>query len=935
MSKSISPLHLIYVVLILTITSGYSQQNHDIRFYFQTDTVSIESNKTFSNQIIIENHSDGEVWLTPQAPNSFTLNGLITLPDSIFLTAFQTKSFPLKYLADRRIIQRKTQAFSLSFSTPHPQINIQPETSFYTYLPENNHFLLRTSQKEYYLDPTHNQVQIQIHCTNIGLIPVSFQILISENSKLLEINGENQWITLDAGMQTVVPYTIHKTSNLNIDHMIRVRAEREDGSLLSQKQVKILTAGSSKSYHPSLDHLSPFSLPAHKAELRYVSMNQNYSILQFLSDGQIHFSDQNNLQYRIHMDYYSESSAVNIYNSFLQYNTSTWGVKAGNIYDNLDHHIGGRGLQATYRLNENQTINIYGVENEYLLFSPTGKTPRDKIYAGSFSFSQTPYKENQISILYRQDPFREINSAQVHSKIFLTPESGGEWTLEGGSSIESSGLLRGKYGFSAGASYHRSMGAYRFVTQNYFSSPYYTGMRRGLTQSDTRLIRTFSERHSASARISIINNQPKYQDTDIGFRYHRNDRIDIYELGYQVFSRLFSLHIKPYYIQQHLERERDFTSPETIRWDSRSIRTQIYFNFFKNQHRFSWNTDYGYTYRSSAENPKTPFHSLRAFGQYNYRFWGVHSYLQINPYHLTDMLAVKDSGSYRQFSIGPNLHLKAMEKRLSFQLSAFYNNHSTSHTHNYSLNGNAFWMFSPEWKLKADLYYSMARFSGFSAEEPLIPDPYDYVQFKVGLEKNFHQTAGRSGHKLQLTLFKDHNNNGIQDEDEPLVEGAMVKIDQLLATTNHNGRVRFSGLPSGSYQLHIIHRQGWALSRDYKITISKNQSLKIPLIKTQIIRGQVRFHINMYENSTPSLSGIRIHATPLQGNDVTTYTDQDGRFTFYLPPGQYTFWPNTEHRPFTSLQESYQMIVNGDESETKELLFDLKDNRRKVRIKRF
>src|SRR5699024_2378823 len=132
-----------------------------------------------------------------------------------------------------------------------------------------------------------------------------------------------------------------------------------------------------------------------------------------------------------------------------------------------------------------------------------------------------------------------------------------------------------------------------------------------------------------------------------------------------------------------------------------------------------------------------------------------------------------------------------------------------------------------------------------------------------------------------------------------------------------------------------INQRRWILPDDYKISISNNQSLTIPLVKTKRIRGFIHFNHNKYENLIPSLSGIEINATNPQVTNFKTYTNHKGEFTFYLPIGKYTIWIETKNRPYSALQKSFSVTINGDEIKSPDIQFNLQDNRRQIQIKKF
>ncbi|ULT28166.1 hypothetical protein KUH03_17155 [Sphingobacterium sp. E70] len=106
-----------------------------------------------------------------------------------------------------------------------------------------------------------------------------------------------------------------------------------------------------------------------RAALRYINMGKDISVYQLQGDGKIDLNNKDKLSYRMNFDYYQDQRTFNLYDTYLDYDTEKWGVKLGNIYENLDQFINGRGVKGTYKFDKRRSLSLYAIQNNYMLFT--------------------------------------------------------------------------------------------------------------------------------------------------------------------------------------------------------------------------------------------------------------------------------------------------------------------------------------------------------------------------------------------------------------------------------------------------------------------------------------------------------------------------------------------------------------------------------------
>ncbi|WP_400261883.1 collagen binding domain-containing protein [Sphingobacterium sp. SG20118] len=937
--KSLLTFLLFLCYSFVFLSDAKSQQVFDVAYRFEQDTLLIKGGQTFSNKISIINRTDKQIELIPSAYQSLALAGLIRLPQAIVLQANETRSFPLKYMADRQTIISNNQPFTVGFSALDKNISIPAPISFYTRLNSERTLLLQSEQPEYYLDQTTNQVQVMVQATNIGLVPITFQLLFSGYPAGFEISGESMSVTLQPGVQTLLPFTARmRSKNTAVDFNVMLQAVDNLGKTFSTNNIRFMSIGHIKRFDSG--GFSPYEPYGNAVAFRYMNMGKGTDIYQLQSNGQFDFTETRKMNYRLNVDYYKKQDAINSYDTFIEYQDKDWGIKVGNIYENLDRNISGRGIKASYKLDADRTISVYGVDNNYLLISQMNHhIPGAKIIGANYLFRAKSGQESNLSYLYGKDNYRGVNSNQISGKTYWSISPDEQVVFEGGYSLEHVGNGKSKHALAVGVNYNYQFGPYQLSSMNYYSSPFYTGLRRGLIQSDSRISRAFGDSKSMAARMSFMGNDARYQQQDKGYYFTNPNNIQIYELGYHTAFGKFQIDFKPYFMGQQLQYQGfDLLGDMALNLESKAIRTIGDISFFSSIHRFSIRTDYGYTYHNTSNRPLAPFHSLRLTGNYSNPFLGFSTYVQVNPYYLSDLMMRNATDRYRVYSFGPNTQFKAFQDRLQVQLMGMYSYYEASHSNNISVNSNVKWRLMGNWNLSADLYYTLNQSRSlidFPLEGSLSQSySFDSRQIRVGVERKFSKLGNGIGHKLNLQFFDDVNNNGMLDVGEISLDGIVVKIDNHVALTDSKGRVKFLDMTPGSYTVHLENNQGWLAQGPIQIVLTKNQTQAIPLVKTKILKGQIKSVVNKYANTNPELSGIRINAVDALGNEYKTLSDFEGNYTFFLPLGSYTVFISTAGMSFSIDNPSRKIEVNKDQNIYLQD-FEYRDERRKIGIKRF
>lgn len=937
------------LILLICFLFGSFNAIGQIRYSFIKDTVSINGGETFSNLLRVINPYQQNVLLT-QADKGLP-KGLINLPDSIKLNGGETRTFPVKYMADRQTINRNIQLFGLRLVTADPAVQVQQAAVFITQLEDVKGLTIDTEESEIYLSQLTNQVQVMIRCANNGFVPITFKLLLNGIPDGLEFTGQTMTLTLQPGAQQLLPFLArNKSSRTAGDYTVTIQAVDERNAQLAVKVIRILNVTSARRMASGQ---FGGDIP-NTVSLRYVSLDSRSSYEEFQGNGKLAFGENRFLEYRVNANRFQQPgyNGVNIFNTYVDYQTKSWGLKFGNIYENVDFNLGGRGFKASAKLKNKAVLSIYGIESNYMLFTQLAQTAINrqsgaKTIAVDYYIEKGGREDRRLTYVRNNDELNGIHADQLSGKAGIKLKDKSFLGLEGGLSSEflSLGAKPGKIGFSGGVNYTQENDQIQLYGNLYYSSPYYTGLRRGNLTSDVSILHKLGSANSIRAHVSIQQANPKFQDNPalLYTRSINKNAIGIYEIQYTTNIGKLGINAGTYLMKQQLMGVSFIdVPPAKLDWKSSSIHFVTNLNYNGQVHNFSLIADYGYTFMNTSEKPPAPFNSLKMNASYNVSFLGFTSYIQFNPYYLSDLIAAGKTVRYRLYSFGPNAHFNSFNNKLNTQIGGAYNYYGFSQSNNYAMTGSCRYAVKGNWAFSFDAQYSLSR-------QSLLPVPGEFpqgnsmaatnnVQFnsrqlRVGVEKQFGIKRSASNKKLELAYFEDHNSNGIQDAGEAAVAGILVKINGEAALTNSKGLVIFKNMNNEVYTASVTNTKGWSLQQPTTVLLDKSRHIAVPLVKTQALNGKLKLVAEKYLDTQPVLAGIRVNARDANGVVHQTLTDETGAFCFYLPRNNYTVYIETEGMSFSIQNGREEVVLQGTPVEM--LTFLYKDERRKVGVTHF
>jgi len=237
-------------------------------------------------------------------------------------------------------------------------------------------------------------------------------------------------------------------------------------------------------------------------------------------------------------------------------------------------------------------------------------------------------------------------------------------------------------------------------------------------------------------------------------------------------------------------------------------------------------------------------------------------------------------------------------------------------------------------------------------DQPIVSQSYTLM---FGIRKTFGiplPFIKRRYPTLSFIAFVDINGNGVCDGDEARLENVVINVNGTEVLTNDRGEAQLKNVPEGEYvwqafSLDDVH--GFFPNIPDKINVIATDSSKsranrevrptpIPFVKGVKLVGKVYVDREKLSpeavNSLLDLAGIRISA--VNGHKSTTLTDKDGGFVMYLPYAKYTISMDEK-----ILGTRFRLLENDIEVKLDKgvdnmfVSFYIAENQRKINRKRF
>lgn len=915
--------HFCLVLLIFTAHTINAQLTESSVRISASSTLATESGSVSSLLITVENHTQ----------NVFTGTASIIVPEGFSLVSHQNVSVQLepgkKYFFNARILPQKARPVS------NASIELFLRDKKGLLISKQSVTISVAAKKQLSVTPVHPEIFVRAPGDSItyeiklinGGNETENIILVSTFPKLPGYTSEvKKNVSVEPFTEKTVSFTRTATRELLSlgQFNINTAALDPNGEFRGNVFVSVQNTDGSRRYAPPgyQPFLYGMRSPNH-VSLHYNDiLNQNPGLI-FTAHHKIPVS-QGNLEGNLSYTHYRSAYSSDILNdTWLSYTRNGSGILLGSFSEaDIDMSFTGQGIKLFREKSTGWQGSIGVVQRGYNLLDFN-----NPFFTGWAAFAKgSLLVDNKIlksSLAADQDytgqKFLWNNSYQLRSGFDNNMN-----ISAGGSYIMSSDHSRSAYGGALGFTANGKLGrTYTYSSNNYFSSPYYAGYRRGSFVLEERLNRQFGE-VTAFAGFSLYRNRPH----DLSLFNLRNESTTLrasigtsFKLSNQLSASVspsFSRESSNYYNQGETVGTTGAYITESFNWRSRSYK-----------HVFSLTLAEGLFSRSGDD---TTLYFQSQLG-YNFKNFQLNATWQHGSMFISDLLlAYNRKAPVEKTAITASYRKDILKDRLFVAANGIWNKDSF-YGDNYAVALQAEWMpvRNLTWTAGANLNFHSNNNYTFRQ---------NYIQ--TGVRYNLPATSPdntiQKGN-LNLFLFYDNNSNGIFDKGDEIAQDRQVKINNATLTTLINGTINYRGVPYGSYTLTFPGQRWYAPEKQIQVAAKKTEA-QIPLQRTGRAKTQFIFDPNYDPRISfevqANLEGFELIFEHESGTRFKYRSDSNGSLSAFLPVGIYQVLLNTESLPaHVYVKDHFNKIrITADQlTELPTVILYIKE--KKVEIKRF
>ncbi|WP_090608065.1 carboxypeptidase-like regulatory domain-containing protein [Parapedobacter koreensis] len=632
-------------------------------------------------------------------------------------------------------------------------------------------------------------------------------------------------------------------------------------------------------------------------------------------------------------------------NTWINYEYKNKGITIGNIAENLETYVNGRGIKVYVADSlKSKYIEVGVVDRTFDLLGSDYRTdfgngftayfrtrlgegiPERKRYTGTAIYERLP-AENSESILYMNS--FDLVGQGLKDKIQLIADLGPAiiWPLyRSGGPVDTY-----QPALASGLQLNANIAGYTLNSVNYYSTGYYPGIRRGALQLNQRVSRRIN-RANAWIGYSLYRYTPKY--FEVQPRYRTNVLVSRVEAGASFpLTDFLSLSVTPFHefekgayafgtlANTPLLYARSYRLNGTLNWRSRHYQHAAYLTMESGMMQSAWIEGYRW--------------QMRANLSYNYAWFHANANIQRGNFSLIEAANNWYFGRSNAYRVGASAAVRKdlMRKRIQAEAGLSYYKDSFS-GENWTGNGRVQYAVNNKtaFFLVGQVYrYSTAYYPGFFN-----------TNFQLGIQQALPENRGREGQKrgnISIFVYYDNDTDGRYNEGDVPAQNVTVLINNTIFITGNNGRIAYDRVPYGAQHVSVPVQHGWYAPVTSLQLSARQVSATLALQQAGTVTGHVKYVFDeriSYEANTV-LGGFTITAkNTATGQTTRAVTDSQGNYVLFLPAGSYEFSMLDNKMP---QYVSAELPVQQAEVKAGEInsgpLFILKVEEKKVEVKRF
>jgi len=576
-------------------------------------------------------------------------------------------------------------------------------------------------------------------------------------------------------------------------------------------------------------------------------------------------------------------------NTFIDYEQRKLKITLGNFQEDLEQSLFGRGVRVqqidtlkdfgfVIGLMERKSDLIAAYEQQYSGFSVFGKIqlgqfdPNRKYYEGQVIFDRNVL-DSSSSLLWSNNFEIVPKKYEAVLRINGFLASGVQQYFGNNANYE-----QVKPSVALGVKMDSKWKKFLIQSENFYSSSYYPGNKRGSTHITQRIGKNWG-RKMAHVRYTYMNYTPAF----FGVQYI-NFSNEISRLEGTIFlpmTNFSSIGITPSYNQ---DRSIITTKSGVQDFRSQSWRLQSIWNKRTANLKHHINLIIEGAYLTNLKKRQSQL-AFRADLNYNFQNFGLNANYQKGELQANDLMRASffSSNVGNHFSIGMRYDGQLFEDKMLWSCTMTTNQQVGYST---SMVGSMQIRYRIRPMTEVTGMVQLGRF--------LINRNQTYFQenSRLGIRQLLNYQKGskqrlKTG-ELRVFCFYDHNQNDVFDADDVPAEGYHFTINDMLLFTGKDGYAKFKNLPFGEYTLFFAQKGSFMSNHVTTILNRKSHLVEVPLKRGGTLKSEVLLEyfsgismdadLNLDRFTLLAISSDKIYRIP---------SDQYGKFEQNLPEGEY------------------------------------------------
>ncbi|MFB9055167.1 hypothetical protein ACFFU9_00285 [Mariniflexile ostreae] len=581
-------------------------------------------------------------------------------------------------------------------------------------------------------------------------------------------------------------------------------------------------------------------------------------------------------------------------NTFLAYHLENYQLKIGNISQQLEMSLYGRGIQASASNKaKTRTLEFGFIDQNYNLVEPNAFLNRGY---GAFAthvfedrksndYTSGTYAFKEDAIEHSQNHMVSIERAHSFDEVWRL-------NLKGHAALSDYDVIdKTQSSFALEAQYSGDIKNIKLSGNYFLSSAYFPGNRRGVLQLYQNAFKNLSKNRSAYSNFFISNYSPK------SYTYNMNMESSNIRLNTGInFPRKKLVGMVLGF--QHQRETR--TSATNYSGIMATMPSEMWANRIVNNFNWSSKTqkhsvllgmEEGIVKYATSSAIKPQFKSNLT---YRYLWLNANTAYQYGSFYLSEYAIANqntnnnEDETYQRFMVSLSANKNVLENKLSFNSGMTYtNDFSIGKTASAFL--NLYYQPTSRYRVFLNTSWSQyqiknAHYAGFSSNNELFT-------LEAGLTFNFKGKAPSVARKGKITaqVYYDKNANNIFDEGDEMAPDYLVTLNNAVFKTDSKGLLVYRSVPFGTYTIKSVASQGWFTKEAVIELNSYNQRLSIPLHQNGTVSGKViyEYDAKTAQKFQPKTAGILFNISKNGKHIQRAMTNNDGEFTAFLPNGTY------------------------------------------------